>query len=93
MIDENAVTAAPTYSELLQQPEWQEFRNKILSRDNHECFICQSTSSLNVHHRQYQKEGGQLVMPWAYDTKYLITLCSDCHSFGHLHFKIPVFNR
>jgi len=63
-----------TYSEKLKDPRWQKKRLEILQRDNWACQICgDDENTLHVHHYKYCGE------PWEVDSKYLKTLCADCH--------------
>lgn len=82
------------YKKLLDCHQWKMKRKKILSRDNNTCRNCGETSQLNVHHKQYHKstKTGLHVKPWAYASKYLITLCVTCHTIGHKQYQIPTFN-
>jgi hypothetical protein len=74
-----------SYSELLEDPRWQEKREEIIQRDNHKCMSCKNKDEdakqlgnyLHVHHIVY-KTG---LKPWEYDNDDLITLCDDCHKF------------
>lgn len=68
------------YSDKLQDPRWQEIRDRILLRDWNECQRCESTENLHVHHKCYVvgKE------PWEYNYSQLITLCKNCHESAHL---------
>lgn len=81
------------YNTLLKMPQWQNRRKKILERDRKKCRNCGATTSLNVHHRQYHimEATGAWKDPWAYEDKYLVTLCCNCHKAGHEIFSIPVF--
>ena len=64
-----------TYSKELKHPKWQKKRLEILSRDNFTCKLCGDTESmLSVHHMEYCNG-----KPWDVDSKFLITLCQDCH--------------
>jgi hypothetical protein len=64
-----------TYSKKLQDPRWQKKRLEILERDDFKCQNCSDTkNTLHVHHKIYSGE------PWETESKYLITLCEDCHS-------------
>lgn len=83
-----------SYDELLQSKDWVLKREEILKRDNHHCVNCGSMITLQVHHRQYhiKKTLKEFKKPWEYKSKYLITLCLNCHLAGHNHFKIPIFN-
>lgn len=82
------------YYSLLKNPRWFEKRKIILRRDGNKCRCCKKSTALQVHHRQYHssKRTGQLLPPWKYENKYLITLCEECHSAGHSKYKIPTFN-
>jgi hypothetical protein len=83
-----------TYGALLFDPRWRARREQILNRDGNKCVICQSTSKLQVHHRQYQfnVKGNQFRLPWEYEDGLLLTLCESCHSRGHSKYKIPIIN-
>jgi|688.fasta_scaffold02898_30 hypothetical protein len=82
------------YNTLLKHPRWFKKRKIVLARDNYKCRCCAATTGLHVHHRQYHvsKRTGQLLPPWEYQSKYLITLCDKCHSVGHSNYKVPTFN-
>ncbi len=81
------------YNTLLKSPRWFEKRKTILARDGNKCRCCGATTTLQAHHRQYHvsKRTGQFLLPWKYQSKYLITLCDKCHSAGHANFKVPTF--
>ncbi len=83
---------AGDYAEQLSKAEWTAKRLEILERDGHACRSCGTQSELQVHHRQYHWHKGYKVAPWCYASKYLITLCKDCHKTGHLNFNIPAFS-
>lgn len=81
-----------SYGGLLWDKRWREKRARILSRDNNCCVNCGSTKDLTVHHKQYHlTPNGRKFAPWAYDDKYLITLCKKCHRAGHNKYKVPAF--
>jgi cytochrome c553 len=64
------------YQEKLKDPRWQKKRLEILERDDFTCQSCCDTeTTLNVHHKYYQK-----CDPWEYNNEALLTLCEDCHS-------------
>lgn len=68
-----------SYSEKLKDPKWQRKRLEILDRDDFTCQSCGSKDkTVHVHHKKYQGE------PWEVDSKYLVTLCEDCHE-GQSH--------
>lgn len=60
-----------------QDPNYKQFRSKVLKRDKHTCQMCQSKirKNLQVHH----------IMTWAhastlrYDPSNGICLCKTCH--------------
>jgi 5-methylcytosine-specific restriction endonuclease McrA len=83
---------AAAYGALLLKEEWKDKRKGILERDGHRCRNCDSESQLQVHHRQYHIDlsSGEKLPPWNYRGRYLITLCHNCHTSGHKHYKVPV---
>ena len=91
--NENRINQLKTYGELLKRPEWLKKRGEILKRDSNSCRICQNSKELQVHHKQYHvhKTTETKAVPWAYDNKYLLTLCKKCHEVGHKLYKIPTF--
>ncbi len=80
------------YAEALRNELWKEKRNQILERDLHKCRNCGNVHNLQVHHRQYHKLklSGEWQKPWAYDPRFLITFCEECHKIGHTQFTIPI---
>lgn len=73
-----------TYSEQLKSPLWQKKRLEIFERDGFCCKGCNSSQNqIHVHHGVYIKG----LMAWEYDSKYLHTLCSDCHSLTTMFMK------
>lgn len=80
------------YGRKLQDPRWSAKRHLIMERDKNRCINCGSVSGLQVHHRQYHKSDilNTFRNPWDYDSKYLITLCDECHHKGHKLYKVPV---
>lgn len=69
-----------TYTEQLKDPRWLEVRVKILRRDGFTCVCCnESGKRMNVHHGVYFKDR----MAWEYESKYLHTVCEDCHNLAH----------
>lgn len=80
------------YQNLLNTSQWKTKRSKIIIRDGYRCRNCNRTSGLQVHHKQYHmNENGNFVMPWDYNDKFLITLCSECHRSGHTRYTVPIF--
>lgn len=88
------IPAHGTYGALLFRPEWKIKREEILIRDSKNCVICNSTNSLQVHHRQYHfvVSKNQFRLPWDYPENLLITLCESCHRRGHSKYKVPIIN-
>ena len=68
--------ARSAYAQKLRDPRWQKMRLKIMERDEFTCQFCfDSESTLNVHHRDYQRGKD----PWDYPENWLVTLCETCH--------------
>jgi 5-methylcytosine-specific restriction endonuclease McrA len=88
---EETVKGQMTYRNLLLDDRWKNRRIAIMIRDNNSCRVCGSQKKLQVHHRQYHfiTSLNQFKPPWDYNADLLITLCNDCHTRGHLQFKIP----
>jgi len=72
------------YSEQLQDRRWKEKAQRVKVRDAFKCVLCDSKKQLNVHHKRYAKKG----MAWDVEDSDLITLCRDCHSKYHGHYKV-----
>lgn len=72
-----------TYSERLQNPNWQKKRLDILSRDNWSCIECgdglKNDVTLQVHHKEYIFGRA----PWEYENENFETLCGNCHANRH----------
>ena len=64
------------YAEYLQTEHWQHVRLRALQRAGHKCAVCASRVSLQVHHNDYSRLGGEL----ATDT---VVLCDECHTLFH----------
>ena len=81
------------YKQLLGDARWKELRISILKRDCTKCANCGANRNLQVHHKQYHvcSTTGKWKAPWEYHTKYLVTLCVNCHKTGNAKFKLPVF--
>lgn len=72
------------YGELLRDPRWQRKRLTIMQRADFACEYCgDNTSTLNVHHRWYEKGFN----PWDYPDEVLICVCEDCHENLHKAMK------
>lgn len=68
---------AMPYDEYLRTPEWKKTRAAALVRADHQCAMDPShTDPLDVHHRYYERRGGELPSD-------LIVLCRACHSLHH----------
>lgn len=75
------------YSKLLARKEWLIVRNLVLIRDKYKCLKCNSRNKLEVHHILYIENK----MPWEIPTRYLITLCEECHKKEHRNRPISDF--
>lgn len=64
------------YPEYLQTDHWQAKRAEALERAGNRCQVCNSASSLQIHHRTYERRGAEL-------PEDLIALCSTCHATFH----------
>jgi len=64
------------YGQYLQTDHWQDTREKALKRAKFKCQLCNSTDTLDVHHRTYEHRGYE----YAAD---LIVLCRGCHAKFH----------
>lgn len=92
MSKEREMIRPDIYREKLNDKRWHDKRQRILERDKNKCIICNSSHNLIVHHKQYHFIKSLQVFkdPWDYKDKYLITLCSSCHSIGHSRWDVPV---
>jgi hypothetical protein len=66
-------------NEQYKNPKWITLRSKILERDSFRCLLCGDTQNLHVHHLKYRKNR----FVWEIDSKYLVTLCKECHEEWH----------
>jgi hypothetical protein len=67
-----------SYSDYLNSEQWSQIRTDALERDKNECYFCESTESLNVHHFKYSPD-------WNDDSiDNVVTLCKKCHSNHHI---------
>jgi hypothetical protein len=64
------------YTEYLQSHWWQGVRHYALLRADYRCQICNSSDRLEVHHRTYERRGGE-------DYRDVIALCHNCHERFH----------
>jgi hypothetical protein len=77
---ELAILLSMPYKEYLQTEHWQMLRKSALRRSGYSCELCSSRSSLNVHHKTYERRGRE----YASD---LTVLCYNCHA--KFHDKLP----
>lgn len=71
------------YADYLLTEHWQKMRLEALERASHRCQVCNSSTTLNVHHRTYERRGNEL-------TEDLIVLCQSCHQLFHDNGKLQV---
>jgi 5-methylcytosine-specific restriction endonuclease McrA len=60
------------YAEYLQSDLWARVRTAALRRAGYRCSACGASRNLEVHHRTYERLGGEA---WAD----LVVLCHGCH--------------
>lgn len=60
---------------------WDEIRQKVLTRDSYKCGNCEQANDLHVHHIIPLSRGGSNRIT------NLITLCKKCHSLLHPHMQ------
>ena len=63
------------YKRYLQTKAWKKTRNKI-RRDRKVCERCGDNKNLQVHHKNYDRAGGEVVAD-------LELLCEQCHKRNH----------
>jgi hypothetical protein len=64
------------YKEYLATEHWKNKRQTALRRAGYECHLCSKKSSLQVHHRTYERRGHE------YQSD-LVVLCRTCHEKHH----------
>jgi len=74
-------TTTTTTPDFYQSQIWTEKRKQILQRDDNQCRLCCSITGLQVHHKNYDRFGGDEL-----DTD-LITLCQNCHPLATLAYR------
>lgn len=63
-----------SYFHYLQSPLWSYIRDRILTRDNDSCVLCDQ-DAVEVHHRSYS-----LKVLRGDDYRWLVSLCRSCHN-------------
>lgn len=69
------------YADYLQTDHWKKMRTGALERSGNRCQICNSPSTLSVHHRTYERRGNE-------NPEDLIVLCQSCHQLFHDNGKL-----
>lgn len=64
------------YAEYRKGEHWQRMRERALERAEWRCQLCNSATSLDVHHRTYERLGAERVAD-------LTVLCRGCHEQFH----------
>ena len=68
------------YAQLLKDPKWDAFRQRILQKADYRCECCGHTDkTLQVHHLYYDLSK----KPWQYKDNHVACLCKECHKFSH----------
>jgi len=66
-----------TFQEMIEHPEWQKKRLRIMNREHFTCQACGANQiQLHVHHLRYPIRGGFL---WDVPDEQLECLCKICH--------------
>lgn len=65
------------YVSYLRSPEWRRTRELALDYYGERCCLCNSTTTLQVHHRTYERIGRERLAD-------LTVLCDPCHERYHL---------
>jgi hypothetical protein len=63
----------PDYATYLQSPLWKSIRQKVFTRDQHWCRVCENKAE-QVHHTRYD-----LATLRGIDLSQLFSVCRDCH--------------
>ena len=66
------------YHDFLNTPYWKAISEKVRQKAGFKCQICNSSESLNVHHRSYENHGDEL-----HHMEDLICICKDCNEKHH----------
>lgn len=69
---------AAAYRDYLETTHWRETRARAIERAGHKCQVCGARESLDAHHNDYSRLGGELMTD-------LVVLCRDCHDVFHTH--------
>ena len=77
---------SPQYHAYLASPEWRQRREQALWRAGHRCQTCNSSDTLDVHHRTYARFRNE-------DPEDLTVLCRSCHEKFHDRMPKPPTNR
>lgn len=72
------------YDAYLQSDGWKDKRREALHRASNRCQVCNSQTSLDVHHRTYERLGFE-------HNEDLTVLCRECHELFHAGGRMPVY--
>ena len=64
------------YEDYLKTPAWRLQRIRAIKRARGRCQACNSSKSLHVHHRTYERLGHE-------DPEDLTVFCDNCHKLFH----------
>jgi len=65
-----------SYADYLQTEHWRMRREMALSQAGSKCQVCAARDSLDVHHNDYSRLGGELMTD-------IVVLCHSCHTLFH----------
>lgn len=70
------------YRDYINSPQWKQFATGIKSQRGDRCQICNSSNSLDAHHRTYERLGWE-------DPSDITVLCRACHELYESHKRLP----
>lgn len=70
------------YDAYLRSAVWRGKRETALEAAGYACQVCNRTKNLHVHHRTYERIGGDELLAD------LTALCADCHNLFHKHRQV-----
>ena len=74
--EEKLIARKSFYNEYLQSEDWQVLRLRVMQREGGVCQGCRMASITQVHHRNYERLGNELLTD-------LYGYCETCHKKSH----------